>query len=119
MAMRPHTKRVRDHMSQREKSDVQQSRQEREMEEATAFYNVELDKAAERFHRIEPKNASASEKAMLWVLRFACEDLEKLSEGQWSDLRFEIDYFTRIGPFETRQLPATAEGWPGSPDPNE
>jgi hypothetical protein len=95
---------------------------EREIAEAQTRYHAELLLAAQRFEAIQP-TASQSERAMRWLLMFSTMDLDKLSEGKWSDLRYEINFLAHVDPSDgsgRQDVPSMApEEWRESPDPEE
>jgi hypothetical protein len=106
----------------KEKGNSQDERED-QIDEARGLYFNEVVKAAKRVIQYAPNTAPATEAVMQWILRrLADQDLDELSEGQWSDLRYEVDWFTRCFTSEAagqRQVPMRAEAWPGSPDPEE
>ena len=89
---------------------------ERLLDESRRHYFAELRKADER---ITARTPVVPEAVMRWALRFASDDLDRFSEGQWSDCRYEIDVLARLEPLEGHrpsQQAMTARKWPNSPD---
>jgi hypothetical protein len=103
----------------REPAPQNQEALDRLIDESRRFYFAEAGKAGERIARLASPSA-LNEAALRWVLEFASIDLNRCSEGGWSDCRYEVDYVGRQGLFErTGEQPMTAPKWLDSPDPEE
>jgi hypothetical protein len=95
---------------------------ERFIDESRRHYFAELGKAGERIVGHGLRLTPANEAAVRWALTFASKDLDGFSDGQWSDCRYEVEYFAQLGPFEQgkrHKTTRTAANWPHSPDPAE
>lgn len=59
----------------------------------------ELQKASIRIENgvLHGKAGDSPRAAMRWILEFAKKELSSLSEGQWSDLRYEVESLARYG----------------------